>query len=186
MKLAQYWAEKGLPAGLGVDIRCRIQEVTAVPLLEAQLAHVIGDRYLGCIGDPGCPLGALHAAWPPIRAVPVIDGQPGDNLRNQIVCAERPCGAQWIRAVSARLWCSSWWIRSKGCKGEAFKGVLGREMSDVDGDKDVFLRECRHHSETGGRGVVDRSGPSSGTTVAKETRDSLTVDKVRASELEDE
>ena len=59
-------------------------------------------------------------------------------------------------------------------------------MSDEDGDKDVFLRECRHHSSTGGRGVGDRSGPSSETTVVRETGNSLTVDKLRASELEDE
>ena len=99
MKLAQYWAEKGLPAGLGVDIRCRIPEVIAVPLLEVQLAYVIGDRYLGCIGDLGFPLGALHAAWPPVRAVPVIDRRPGDNLCNQSVRAERPCGMGELRAV---------------------------------------------------------------------------------------
>ena len=99
LKPAQYWAEKGLPAGLGVDIRCRIPEVIAVPLLEVQPAHVIGDRNLGCIGDPGCPLGALHAAWPPIRAVPVLGRRPGVNLRNQSVCAGRPCGMGELRAV---------------------------------------------------------------------------------------
>ena len=90
----------------------------------------------------------------------------------------------WIRAVSARLWCSSWWIRSRGCKGEAFKGVLGREISDEDGDKDLFLRECRHHSDTGGKRVGDGSRPSSGTTVVREARNSQVVDKLRASELE--
>ena len=87
LKLAQYWAEKGLPAGLGVDIRCRIPEEIAVPILEVQPAHVIGERQLGCIGAPNSPPDALHAAWPPVRAVPVLGRRPGINLRNQSVCA---------------------------------------------------------------------------------------------------
>ena len=87
LNLEQYWAEKGLPAGLGVHIRCRIPEVIAVPLLEVQPAHVIGDRKLGCIGAPDSPPGALHAAWPPVHAVPVLGRRSGVNLRNQSVCA---------------------------------------------------------------------------------------------------
>ena len=87
LKLEQYRAEKGLPAGLEVDNRCRIPEVIAVSLLEVQPTHVIGDRHLGCIGAPGCPLGALHAAWPPVRAAPVLGRRLGDNLCNQSACA---------------------------------------------------------------------------------------------------
>ena len=87
LNLAQYRAEKALPTGLGVDIRCRIPEVIAVPLLEVQPAHVIGDWNVGCIGAPDSPPGALHAAWPPVRAVPVLGRRPGVNLRNQSVCA---------------------------------------------------------------------------------------------------
>ena len=56
---------------------------------------------------------------------------------------------------------------------EAFKVVLGREISNGGKDKDVFLGECRHHSDTGGRGLGDGSRLSSGTTVARETRNSL-------------
>ena len=62
--------------------------------------------------------------------------------------------------------------------------MLGREISDGDEDKDVFLGECRHHSDTGGKRMGDGSRPSSGTTVAREARNSQVVDKLRASELE--
>ena len=57
-------------------------------------------------------------------------------------------------------------------------------MADGDGDKDLFLGQCRHHSDFGGRGMGDRSRERSETTVARETGNSLAVDKLRASELE--
>ena len=95
----QYWAEKALPAGLGVDIRYRVPEIIAIPLLEVQPAHVIGDQNLGCIGAPGSPPGALHAAWPPVRTVPVLGRRPGVSPRNQSVCTEKPCGMGELRAV---------------------------------------------------------------------------------------